>query len=378
MTRAWRWTLAALVLAGCGGDGNGGPGPDEDEGEPPVVGCTDGTAGGSLIRVCFPEEWNGSLVLYAHGYVQPDAPLAIPENLVGGTPVEDLINAQGYAYATTSYRANGLVADQAVADVVLLEDEVRRTVRPDPVRVYLVGVSEGGLVAALAAEEQPERYTGVLAACGPIGDFVRQIDYFNDVRVVFDYLFPGVIPGSPIDPPPDVRAGWASTYAPAVVAALADDPAATLELAAVTGIPGAGADPGALAESVAGILFYNVIGTADAQERLGGQPYDNAEREYQGSSDDAALNAGVARFTAEPVARAALDRFETTGDPGVAISILHTTGDPIVPFFHQPLYADKVAAAGGSALLDRSDVDRFGHCTFTSLELLAAFGTLPQ
>ena len=76
-----------------------------------------------------------------------------PANAVGGVPVEDLINAGGFAYATTSYRANGLVADIAVNDLVLLEDLVRRTVRPDPDRVYIVGVSEGGLVAALGGGE---------------------------------------------------------------------------------------------------------------------------------------------------------------------------------------------------------------------------------
>jgi pimeloyl-ACP methyl ester carboxylesterase len=372
------WVLAAaIVLAACG-DGEGGQGV-VDEGEPPVAGCTDGTtSGGALTRVCFPREWNGDLILYAHGYVQPDAPLAIPDNLIGGTPVEDLINALGYAYATTSYRANGLVADVAVNDMVLLEDLVRRTVRPDPIQVYIAGVSEGGLVAALAAEREPDRYTGALAACGPIGDFARQLDYFNDVRVVFDYLFPGVIPGSPIDPPDEVRGGWTATYAPAVAAAVENDPGAALDLAAVTGIPAEGIVPADLGEAVADILWYNVFGTADAQERLGGQPYDNEDRVYQGASDDAALNAGVARFTAAPIAREALGRFETSGDPSAPISIIHTTGDPIVPFFHQPLYADKVAAAGRSELLERTDVDRFGHCAFTSSEILAAFGALPQ
>jgi len=373
----YRTLAAAMVLAACG-DGEGGQGV-VDEGEPPVAGCTDGsTSGGALTRVCFPAEWNGDLILYAHGYVQADAPLAIPDNLIGGTPVADLINAAGYAYATTSYRANGLVADLAVGDLVLLEELVRRTVRPDPLQVYVVGVSEGGLVAALAAETQPDRYTGVLAACGPIGDFARQIDYFNDVRVVFDYLFPGVIPGSPIDPPAEVRAGWTATYAPAVEAALANDPGAAVDLATVNGIPAEGIDPASLGEAVADILWYNVFGTADAQERLGGQPYDNEDRVYQGSSDDAALNAGVARFAAAPIARAALGRFETSGDPSASISIIHTTGDPIVPFFHQPVYAGKVAGAGRSELLERSDVERFGHCTFTSTEILAAFGALPQ
>ena len=376
MTPRLRWgALAAVALAGCGGGDGQGP---EDEGDPPIVGCTDGSTEGSLTRLCFPADWNGDLIVYAHGYVEPQAALAVPENLVGGTPVEDLVNALGYAYATTSYRANGLVADAAVEDLAALEAMVRRTVRPDPVRVYVVGVSEGGLVAALAVEREPDRYTGGLAACGPIGDFARQIDYLNDVRVVFDFLFPGVLPGSPLDPPAELQEGWTTTYAPAVAAAVTGDPDRGLQLAAVAGIPAAGLDAAALGQTVVALLRYNVLGTHDAQERLGGQPYDNVDRVYQGSDDDPALNAGVARITAEPAARAALERFETSGDPGVMLSIIHTTGDPIVPFFHQPLYAEKAEAAGAEDRLARSDVERLGHCTFTSTEILAAFAALPR
>jgi pimeloyl-ACP methyl ester carboxylesterase len=342
------------------------------------VGCADRTVEGALTRVCFPADWNGDLIVYAHGYVEPQAPLAVPENEFGGTPVEDLVNALGYAYATTSYRANGLIADVAVDDVLEVVDLVRRTVRPDPARVYLVGVSEGGLVATLTAEREPERFTGALAACGPIGDFVRQIDYINDVRVVFDFLFPGVLPGGAGDPPAELVEGWTSTYAPAVVAAIEADPGRGAELAAVTGIPDAGIDTATLAGTVVALLRYNVLGTADALARLGGQPYDNADRVYVGSDDDEALNAGVERISADAAARAALERFETTGDPGVTLSIIHTTGDPLVPFFHQSLYQEKAVAAGAAGRLARRDVERFGHCAFTTTEILAAFGDLPQ
>ena len=371
----WTVALTVVALAGCGDDGGQEP---VDEGAPPVVGCTDGTVEGALTRVCFPEDWNGDLIVYAHGYVEPQAPLAIPENEFGGTPVEDLVNGLGYAYATTSYRANGLIADVAVGDVIEVVDLVRRTVRPDPTRVYLVGVSEGGLVATLTVEQEPERFTGALAACGPIGDFARQIDYLNDVRVVFDYLFPGVLPGSANDPPPELVEGWTSIYAPAVAAAIQVDPARGTQLADVTGIPDEGIDTATLAGTVVSLLRYNVLGTADAKARLGGQPYDNADRVYLGSDDDEALNAGVERISADADARAALERFETTGGPGVPLSIIHTTGDPLVPFFHQPLYEEKAVAAGAAGRLARQDVERFGHCAFTSTEILAAFGELPQ
>ena len=368
--------ITALALTGCS-DNDDGQSP-VDEGEPPVVGCTDGTVEGALTRVCFPADWNGDLIVYAHGYVEPQAPLAVPENELGGMPVEDLVNSLGYAYATTSYRANGLVADVAVDDVLEVVDLVQRTVRPDPARVYLVGVSEGGLVVTLAAEREPERFTGALAACGPIGDFPRQVDYLNDVRVVFDYLFPGVLPGDADDPPAELVDGWTSTYAPAVAAAIEADPDRGAALATVTGIPDEGIDAATLAETVVALLRYNVLGSGDAQARLGGQPYDNADRVYVGSADDEALNAGVERIAADPGARAALQRFETTGDPGVTLSILHTTGDPIVRFFHQQLYEEKAIAAGAAGRLARRDVDRFGHCAFTATDILAAFGELPQ
>ena len=48
-------------------------------------------------------------------------------------------------------------------------------------------------------------FSAGVAACGPIGDFPYQINYFGDARVTFNYFFPGVIPGDPFDPPASVR-----------------------------------------------------------------------------------------------------------------------------------------------------------------------------
>jgi pimeloyl-ACP methyl ester carboxylesterase len=364
----------ALLATACGGDG--GPQGPVDEGGPPVAGCTDGTLeSGALSLICFPDNWNGTLVVYAHGYVEPTAPVALPSDDVAGVHVADAVTGLGYAYATTSYRANGLVVLPAVEDVAELIAAVRARVRPDPARTLLVGFSEGGLVAALAIERHPELVDGALAACGPIGDFTRQIDYFADARVLFDYYFPGVLPGTAVAIPEQLRSGWSGTYEPAVLAALADDPATAAELAAVAGIPVPGDAAGAAA-AIDEVLWYNVFATADAQERLGGQPYANVGRQYAGSSDDAALNAGVARFEADPQARAALGQYDTSGDlPGPVVT-LHTTGDPVVPFFHEALYRAKVEAAGRTDRLQQRSVERNGHCAFTAPELVGAFNAL--
>jgi hypothetical protein len=127
---------------------------------------------------------------------------------------------------------------------------------------------------------------------------------------------------------------------------------------------------------VVGLLWYNVFGTADAQQRLGGQPYDNTQRVYAGSSDDAALNVGVERYQADPSAQAGLARFTTTGSLAVPLVNLHTSGDPIVPFSQSALYGQKVGRAGATAQFTQVDIDRFGHCTFEAQELLDAFSQL--
>jgi len=375
MNRPWLLPLALWAAAACGGDDTAGPPPEEAA----TPGCREATLPGTaLYQVCFPQNWNGDLVVYAHGYVAAGEPLALPDDQVGGQSISQVVNALGYAYATTSYRSNGLVADVAVDDVAELVSAIRARFQPDPARTFLVGFSEGGLVAALAAERRPAFVNGVLAACGPVGDFAAQIDYFGDMRVLFDYFFPGVIPGAPMDVPDSVRAAWDTKYASAVAAALAADPDRTLQLLTVSGAPHGAADLPAASATVLDALWYDVFALPDASTRLGGQPYDNVGRTYQGSSDDAALNAGVARVTADANGRAGLASFETGGSLAVPLVTLHTTRDPVVPAGQSVLYGEKIAAAGAGALLAQRTVDRYGHCAFEAAELFDAFNALLQ
>jgi hypothetical protein len=209
-----------------------------------------------------------------------------------------------------------------------------------------------------------------------VGDFAGQIDYLGDFRVLFDYFFPGVIPGGPVTVPDTVRAQWSSVFAPKVAAALQADGQATLELLTVSGAPHAAPDLPLASTTALEILWYDIYALPDAQQRLGGQPYDNIGRVYQGSADDVALNAGVVRVAADAAARAGLDAFETTGALTVPVGTLHTTRDPIVPAAQETIYADKVGAHGAAGLLDQQTPDRYGHCTFTGLEVFQAFAAV--
>ena len=346
--------------------------------------CHEGTAtNGARYIVCKPDTgWNGGLVLFAHGYVPVGAPpdawkahLALP----GGPSLPDFITRYGFGFAASSFSKDGLAVIPAVSDTLALTGIFEATFGKKPGRVFVTGVSEGGLIAAKALEQYPDQLNGGLAACGPIGDFRKQINYFGDVRVLFDYFFPGVLGNAwtqaNITIPPGLMTGWETTYAPAVAAALQANPLKAAQLVSTGDIP-IGLNPANTREAVLAALWYNVFATNDAMATLGGNPFDNRTRWYSGSLNNFLLNLRVARFTADPAALSAMSAYQTSGQLKRPLVTLHTAWDPVVPAWQESLYAQKVARAGKSHLLVRYPVLRFGHCAFNEGEVLIAFLTM--
>ena len=147
---------------------------------------------GALFLFCLPPPpaWNGSLIVYAHGYVNPFDPLGIVDDVIGGLKISEIVTSAGFAFATTSYRNNGLIIFEAERDLLRVVHEFRRQFGAVPGHILAAGVSEGAAVAVLAGERYPQLFDGVLAACGPVGDFRAQVDHLNDFRVLFDFFFP--------------------------------------------------------------------------------------------------------------------------------------------------------------------------------------------
>lgn len=335
-----------------------------------------------LILTCLPRLWNGQLVLYAHGYVQPQQALALPLDeltLADGRTVPEVLLPLGYGFATTSYHKNGFALEQAEDDLNALVEYFEEVVTPNRLiqTVLLTGASEGGIITAMMIERHPDIYDGGLSLCGPIGGMPYQIQYFGDFRVVFDYFFPEVFPFGAADVPPDAYLDWESVYVPAITQALLADPAATDQLFAVTGAARDLADPLTVVTTSLEILQYSLFATHDGIEVAGGQPYGNRLVRYHGSADDDALNAGVERVTAEGAGRNYMRQFyETHGNLQRPLVTLHTVLDPQIPIVHQLIYRAKVALAGQGARLTQIPANRYGHCTFTTNEVLGAFALL--
>ena len=372
--REWRGCLAVLCLAALLWTS-----PTSAQEAPWPAGCATSALpaepeGRQEILTCVPEAWNGLLVLYVHGYVPPHEPLQLP--LAGDAAwrrVPEELMQLGFAFATTSLSRNGIAIEQAGRDINALVDHFAAAVAPrPPEQILLFGGSQGALIATMLLERQPGRYHGAVAACGPLAGAPAAIDYVGDFRVLFDYFFPQVFDFGLFDGPP-AMADW-EAYRMLVREALAQRPEAAAELAAVSGVPG---DAAQFADAAVTLLGYAVGGFEDLLAIAGGNPYDNAQRQYQGSSDDAALNQGVQRVSAEPEARAYLERFyRPTGELQRPLAVLHTSEDPIVLFQHATTYADRVADAGSQSELAVFPVERFGHCNLESSEVLGALGWL--
>ena len=111
--------------------------------------------------------------------------------------------------------------------------------------------------------------------------------------------------------------------------------------------------------------------------------YDQVQALYRqaGLNLEADLNSLTrgASYTAEPGSLAAMRATSTnTGHLAVPMLDVHTTSDQLVPVEQENAYADKVRAAGDSALLRQAFVARQGHCDFTTAEFVAALDTVNQ
>lgn len=373
MVRVSAFVFAALLLCAAPARAQSTCGPDGTQ------------ASGSIYRICMPppDQYNGMLVIWAHGFQDAGTPVEIPEDqlCIGDFCIPEVINSLGFGFATNSYRKTGMAIAQGKDDIIDLVSVYTAQQGP-PQKVFLVGASEGGIITALALEQRPDIFSAGLAACGPVGNFPGQINYFGDARATFQVFFPGVIPGDPFNPDPALVAVW-NDYYELVVKPYVMAPANRTRLdqwVRVARLPFDAGDYLATVEvSVKDALRYSVINLPDAVATIGGFPFDNSSRNYTGSNNDILLNLLVPRRTASPAALAVMNSpaYSTTGVLQRPLVTLHTLRDQQIPYWQEQIYALKTLASG--SFLTRHlniPIDRFEHCNFTADEVLASFAIM--
>jgi pimeloyl-ACP methyl ester carboxylesterase len=162
------------------------------------------TKHGAHGLIVVPENWNGGLFVYAHGYsadhriLQPFPADLSPDNFLEKL---DLLFAPailptlyGYAVATTTFRSVGWYVKDSIKD---LENVRRRFVKKhgEPTYTYLWGHSGGGLVTATVIEYLPDTYDGAMPMCGPNAGARRNFNAAFDLRAVYEHVC-GDVPGA--------------------------------------------------------------------------------------------------------------------------------------------------------------------------------------
>ena len=335
-------------------------------------GCNCGSLDDQLILTCLPDNFNGNLLVYAHGYVYPQEDLALPAEEIGADNLGIIgqLVTSGFAFATTSYSVNGYAVQQAEEDLIALVNYFNTYVA-ETEKVLLVGASEGGLITTMMLEQHPDLFDGGLAMCGPIGGMPYQLNYIGDFRVVFDYFFPRVFDFGMAGVPADACNAWEGDYVPTIWRKIQSHPWRTLRLFDITDAGFDLFDATSFANTAETVLKYSICGTNDLLDKSGGMPYDNQSTWYEGSWW---LNLFVERVAGDPVAQLYVaDHYQTTGNLEKPLVTLHNLSDPAVPYRHERIYKQLVAQQGKSENLTVWPVLGYGHCDFKPWQVLGAF-----
>ena len=334
-----------------------------------------GTIEGTPYRIDVPANWNHALIVFFHGY--SETPVIFRTAAPLSEQLQPLVD-RGYAVAQSAYSTTGWALAEAFPETEKLRLYfVEHYAKPaqgkaaKTMETYVAGFSMGGALVAATLEQNPKPYAGGLDMCGSVGpadlNFQRRFAW----RAAFDFYYPNLLP--PLVPAPlefrenrDLRQR--------VEAALYSSPSAAAALKNLTGMRNE--------HELASEMVYFTFVLADMARRAGGNPYDNRNYLYSGTSTqsstpDNLLNDGVHRYAADPRARGYLIRHYTpTGRLGRPMLALHTTYDDKVPLQQLAIYGEQVALAGASDNLVQQYVHRDGHCTFTQEEIGHTFDEL--
>src|SRR5579864_1352690 len=136
-----------------------------------------------LIEVPFP--WNGTVLLYSHGYVVPGSPN--PAQDVGDPATHDFLLANGFALAGSSYAHTGWAIQEALPDQIAVLD-IFVTMVGTPTRTIAWGHSLGGIITAGLIQRFPERFDGALPMCGVLSGGLATWNQALDAAFAFKTL----------------------------------------------------------------------------------------------------------------------------------------------------------------------------------------------
>ena len=398
----------------------------------PCAAQCSGELDGAKYSIRMPTTWNGTLLLYSHGYrfATPTPPENAPvqtgaqvsstdSNGTGSDALSHYLLGQGYALAGSSAKSNGwAVADGVQAGVELRALFVKVVGSPD--RTYVWGDSLGGLITEILAEKHPEWVDGAAPMCGAVAGPNLNFNLALDVAYAVKTLIDPALQLTGYASAAAAAADW--TRASAIVQKTAADvtgggTAKVLLIAALADAPTQtetfdGADltsqVKARVESILTALAFGTSGRYELEQRVHGNPSSNVGVDYSTriSTDErslitlaggnvdallAQLKTGP-RTAADPAATAAFEALgDTTGQIAVPTVTMHTEADPLVVVQNESILAERAKAKGRSSELVQLFIKApatysektgapygAGHCNFSDGQREGLIATLDR
>lgn len=370
----------------------------------PQIGPLDlaGEINGAPYRIRVPEVWNGTLLVFVHGYRdKADHPGEIDNrnaDIAPNAALEAPLLAQGFALAGTAFKDNGWAVDEGIVDTKNLVIFFRENVG-EPQRVILAAASLGTIIAFKSMEQFGGIYDGALCVCGAGSGATRLWDSQVSAYLAYDVIFG--IPDSwgtvgevrnDIDFDTEVLAKLAPE-----LSNIANFPKFEfIRLVAKT--PGRGITPppppGFFPGWVLTDFFFITEARAELQRRAGGPFVQNLDQDYTLTNAERTYLAGIgipgpvvdawlaqmnARrdIVAKPSARNYVrNNTDYNGKIRNPVLTMHTIIDPLLVVANESAYTQLIASQGKEELLFQTYTTGVGHCNLTGPQILTAVGAI--
>ncbi len=326
-----------------------------------------------------PNNWNGDLVMWAHGYRGQDHVLTTEVPKFG---LREQILGQGRAWASSSYYANGFDVRAGVLSTKDLATLIRTSTAPKG-RNYIAGESMGGYVIGRSLEQYPNFYAGALPLCGVLGDQTL-LDGYLDYQLVAQALTG--VSAYPIPADYLTNAVPRMQVATGLAGLKPGGPDTTNDLGKQlrqitinrTGGPRPGVEQ-AFAVWKDYLFGLATINGGDSPARRPVQLATNVGTQYAPNAP-VDVNATVLRVAPEnPTERNSTGLTEVpkiAGRPNVPVLSLHGIGDMQVPFAQEQIYYREAVANSQGHLVVQRAIRTSGHCEFSPTEVGTAFNDL--
>jgi hypothetical protein len=357
-----------------------------------------------------PSPWNGTVLLYSHGFgplVAADAP---------DDSTKQALLDRGYALVGSSYDPNGSwwALGSALRDQFEALAGLNAQLPSRPRHVMAFGTSMGGLISALEDESNPYgRVDGSFTTCGIVGGGIQLNNYQLDGEYTMSRLLAPAVPIKLVrfsGGPPEGLATGQQLDALAQAAQNTPQGRARLALAMAfmnvspwaPGQPMPGAhdydaqEQGQFAVEFGGgftTMDFVEFGRPYIEQAAGGNGSWTAGEDFERLLDHSSYAPQVRALYREAglnlrsdlrdltknadlkADRGAIRWLDQTSVPhgrlrGPELD-LHTISDQLVPVQHENNYARTVERAGSASLLRQAFIQRQQHCNFTPPELVA-------